>query len=177
MQGTAACISGATSEGGVALNWTAIGAIGELLGAVAVVGTLAYVAIQVRQQTKSIQSASFQATTDALNYINMSIATDPQLLRVISARPQSLTELSAEDRYRYSYILLALFRVRETAYHQLNQGTTALQSWTREAITTRQNLESPAARDWWRTIDYGFTPEFTSFVNRAIAEIEFGKRA
>lgn len=154
------------------MNWQAIGAIGELLGAVAVVGTLAYLAIQIRQHTRAVHSSTFQATTDALNHINMVIASDPDLVRVICSRPRSLDELTPEDRYRYSYILLSLFRVRETAYYQHLEGTTAQQSWIREEITMRNNLESPAAREWWKTIGYGFAPEFTQYVNDLVAEME-----
>jgi hypothetical protein len=154
------------------VNWNAIGAISELVGAVAVIASLIYLAAQVRQHTRAIQSSSFQGTTDALNHINMMIASDPDLLRVISSRPSSLGELSVEDRYRYSYVLLSLFRVRETAYHQQHEGTTALQSWIREEVTLRSNLESPAAREWWKTVGYGFAPEFSQYVDGVVSDIE-----
>ena len=42
------------------MNWEAIGAIGELLGAITVIATLIYLAIQVRQNTTSIQTAAYQ---------------------------------------------------------------------------------------------------------------------
>lgn len=100
------------------------------------------------------------------------IATDSELIRVISSRPNSLQELSAEDRYRYSYVLLSLFRVRETAYFQQREGTTAMQSWNREADTLKSNLKSRAAREWWKTVDYGFAPEFSQYVESVIADIE-----
>jgi hypothetical protein len=154
------------------MNWEAIGALSELVGATAVVVTIGYLAIQVRQQTNSVRSASYQASTDALNQINMAIATDSELLRVVSSKPVSLDELSKEDRYRYSYILLSLFRVRETIFYQRNEGTTALQSWIREEVTLKKNLESPAVREWWKTIEYGFAQEFSDFVDEVIIQIE-----
>lgn len=154
------------------MDWQAIGALGELVGGIAVIGTLIYLAMQVRQHTRAIHSSTFQTTTDALNRINLAIASDPDLVRVVSSRPQSLGELTPEDRYRYSYVLLSLFRVRETAYYQQHAGTTAKQSWVREEITMRNNLESPAAREWWKTLGYGFAPEFANLVNNLIADIE-----
>jgi hypothetical protein len=154
------------------MNWEAIGALSELVGATAVVVTIGYLAVQVRQQTHSVRSASYQASTDALNQINMAIATDAELLRVVSSKPVSLDALSTEDRYRYSYILLSLFRVRETIFYQRNEGTTAQQSWIREEVTLKQNLESAAVREWWKTIEYGFAPEFSEFVDGVITHIE-----
>jgi hypothetical protein len=45
------------------MDWTAVGALGELFGAVAVVLSLIYVAAQVRQNTQAVRSA---ATDDAI---------------------------------------------------------------------------------------------------------------
>ena len=37
------------------MNWEAIGAIGEVLGAIGVIVTLAYLAVQIRQNTRDIR--------------------------------------------------------------------------------------------------------------------------
>ena len=49
------------------MNWEAIGAIGEIIGAVAVVGTLGYLALQIRHSSN--QSLANMATT-SLNEFN-----------------------------------------------------------------------------------------------------------
>jgi hypothetical protein len=48
------------------MNWEAIGAIGEAVGAVAVVASLVYLAVQIRQNTKSVQAATFQSIAEGL---------------------------------------------------------------------------------------------------------------
>ncbi len=51
------------------MNWEAIGAIGEIIGAMAVFLTLVYLALQIRQNTKAVQAGkqlvapSFDITT------------------------------------------------------------------------------------------------------------------
>jgi hypothetical protein len=45
------------------MNWEAIGAIGELIGAVVVVVSLVYLAAQVRQDTEQARLSSVQAVT------------------------------------------------------------------------------------------------------------------
>lgn len=155
------------------MNWPAVGAIGEIIGAFAVVATLLYLSKQIRQNTRAMHSSSFQATTDSLNQINMQVATDPALVRLYSSFTRaSLDELSPEDRTRYSFVMLSLFRIRETAYFQKNEGTTAFQSWSREDVSLRANLASVAAREWWRETMFGFTPEFAAYVDQIIDEIE-----
>lgn len=53
------------------MNWDAIGAIGEIVGAIAVVATLIYFAIQMRQYTTGLRSATFNATMQEFNQINV----------------------------------------------------------------------------------------------------------
>ena len=51
------------------MNWEAIGAVGEVLGAVAVVITLVYLARQLRENTKSIRLQSVESTYKDWNEI------------------------------------------------------------------------------------------------------------
>ena len=48
------------------MNWEALGAIGEIVGALAVVLTLGYVAVQIRQYTRSVKSATALSLTPSL---------------------------------------------------------------------------------------------------------------
>ena len=43
------------------MNWDAIGAVGEVSGAVAVVVTLIYLAGQLRQNTQALRSSTYEA--------------------------------------------------------------------------------------------------------------------
>ncbi|MFT4799432.1 MAG: hypothetical protein ACJAYE_003628 [Candidatus Azotimanducaceae bacterium] len=74
------------------MNWDAVGAVAELVGAAGVIVTLIYLATQVRQNTKSISTSSFQATTDALNQVNALIADNSDLAEIFTAvRNEKLT--------------------------------------------------------------------------------------
>ena len=43
------------------MNWEAIGAVGEVLGAVGVIATLGYLAVQIRQNTRTVKSSAYQS--------------------------------------------------------------------------------------------------------------------
>ena len=49
------------------MNWDAIGAIGEVCGAIAVVITLVYLSRQLRENTKSIKLQSVESTFSEWN--------------------------------------------------------------------------------------------------------------
>lgn len=46
------------------MNWDAIGAQGELVGAAAVVLTLIYLSVQLRQNTRTVRVSSAHAVTE-----------------------------------------------------------------------------------------------------------------
>ena len=61
------------------MNWEAIGAIGESLGAVAVFITLGYLTLQVRFARKEIARSISHARAEALRTVSLSRATDERL--------------------------------------------------------------------------------------------------
>jgi len=66
------------------MNWEALGAIGEIVGAVAVVLTLGYLALQIRQSRRVIRRSACQRPQKA------------------SLRRWAVEELSAESRSRFA---------------------------------------------------------------------------
>ena len=46
------------------MNWNAIGAIGEVVGATGVIATLIYLSVQIRQNTKAVRGAALDAITE-----------------------------------------------------------------------------------------------------------------
>jgi hypothetical protein len=73
------------------MNWEAIGAVGEIVGAVAVVITLAYLAIQVRQNNRMMQR---QAHLDRVRHIADPLIESPRRLVEV------LGKISAKDGSR-----------------------------------------------------------------------------
>ena len=55
------------------MDWNAVGAIGEAVGAVAVLVTLVYLASQIRQNTKAQETTSVWIQTQIFNQSHISI--------------------------------------------------------------------------------------------------------
>jgi hypothetical protein len=49
------------------VNWEAIGAIGEVLGAAAVVATLGYLAVQIRKKSRAVKNSAAQSMLSEAN--------------------------------------------------------------------------------------------------------------
>ena len=61
------------------MNWDAIGAVGQMLGSVAVFITLAYLAVQIRHSRSEARRALSQGRGEALRQLMLTRVTEPQL--------------------------------------------------------------------------------------------------
>ena len=61
------------------MNWTAIGAVGEVLGALAVVATLLYVARQLEEQGRALTTSVRDSAFQQLQEWNYQVVADPVL--------------------------------------------------------------------------------------------------
>ena len=69
-------------------NWEAIGAIGEVVGGVAVIATLLYLAIQIRQNAQSVRNAASLSVNEGLAEINRRLSNDAEFVGERSAAAQ-----------------------------------------------------------------------------------------
>ncbi len=83
------------------MNWDAIGAIGEMLSAVAVLTTLLYLAIQIRQANRTARFETTREVMAQFNACNQLFATDATIRNVLL----KTTELTFEESEQlYSYV-------------------------------------------------------------------------
>jgi hypothetical protein len=105
-----------------------LGNYGEFVGAIAVVVTLGYLAVQIRQNTHQIRanSASLEASTyqtlmSHVIELNRGLAADSQLGEILDkARDRDIPERS--DLRRFVQYITALLRYGDMAFHQYEKG-------------------------------------------------------
>ncbi len=116
------------------MNWEAIGAIGEILGALAVFVTLIYLAVQIKQNTRSMdvghrlaQTRAQQQWTSMFNDSTLAMAESEYYPRIMSAvNEQRIDSLNDEDRVRLRYHMTAMAARLDMMHLQYEQGFLAL---------------------------------------------------
>lgn len=151
------------------MGWDAIGAIGEIVGAIAVVATLGYLAAQVTQSKRTTQAQMVQAATEQLNQVNLLIASDPSWAQIMAlGGGDSLDSFSLEQRTRYFFLELSVCRALETLYfHHLN-GDVEPRIWEPQENALKALAASPVWQQWWREQPMKFSSEFAAFVDELI---------
>ena len=146
-----------------------LGAIGELVGGVAVIASLIYVGLQVRQNTLAIRANSAQGFTDSINAVQLQVCNSKETARAwqrFSEEPESLT---ADDRVILDVLGLAAFQTYDSALLQAKLGS--LDADTRDLIYRRIGgwFEYDYYRDWWTRNHWAYGEPLMSYV-----ESEFG---
>ena len=104
------------------MNWEAIGATGEIVGAVDVILTLGYLAAQIRQNTRTQKSAMAQATTSSRTSWYELGASDPEITLLWTKGHARPDQMSDEERTRFIWMISRLFSTFEETFAQYQLG-------------------------------------------------------
>ena len=147
------------------MNWAALGAIGEIIGAGAVVVSLLYLAGQVRDNSRQMRHAAAQAVLDKLNGLIGQLAFTAGAGDVWTRGLSGLEALrDDEEMVRFSSMLLQAFWAYEEVYHYREAGLIEDWAWTHARAPIDHFMRTPGFQQWWRIREDWFGGEFRAFV-------------
>ena len=141
-----------------------LGALGEFVGSIGVVATLAYLAVQIRQNTRATHSASHHAITDSLNQGNIAVAQNAELAQIWVTGCVDRTSLTETERERLDSLLRAHFHVFDSLFYSANTGTGERSLLLAEEKGFSHLMNLQGVHDWWKDNPYAFSPEFRSYM-------------
>lgn len=134
------------------MNWDAIGAIAELLGAVAVIGSIFYLAFQIRQNTVSNRITAKQNTTDQFTSFGHLLIQNDKIRAIWKKGRLSMAALSEDEHEIFHYLNLNLCWYYGSQHFQYRQGAMDDVEWAQSLGLIRSSwLESKGVREWWRS--------------------------
>lgn len=153
-----------------------IGSIGELVGAIATLATLVYLAVQVRQNSKQMADSARLArfgftdrTVEAFSRYRGLMA-QPQNAEIYVRGLESYAELNQADRIIFRALMEEYFFAFTRIFEQMGLGF-AYPNWTAQARAAAAILKTPGGAAWWNNRKVIFDKAFVSEMER-FAEIE-----
>ena len=128
------------------MNWDAIGAIGELLGAAAVLFTLIYLAVQIRQNTSAVATATYESTMTGFNDINIVVAGNPALASLLDRGCQNPDSLNSEEIVQFNFLLRCYSNQWWKLFKLYERGSLPAAEWSIFAKEAAQFLEQPGCK-------------------------------
>jgi len=147
------------------MNWEAIGATGELIGAFTVVISLIYVGVQVRHSAGAVRSAAANDASVAMQNWYLEIGSNRQASDIWFNAMTSPEPLATHDEFQFMMSMHSCLLGMQNSYLLSQEGT--LDAEFREAITTALVAvkDLPGMGRYWRQRRNFFHAGFTEYVD------------
>jgi hypothetical protein len=150
------------------MNWEAVGAVAEILGSLAVIGTIFYLAVQVGHAA-AIAKATTQQSAAQMSIDSMAVTLDPQILSSASRKATIGEELNPEELSNYTRWVWVRMRVAENAYYQYRQGLLESEAWVGFSITIIAHLgPGSVVESQWERVSLSYSESFVDEVERIL---------
>lgn len=138
------------------MNWEAIGAVGEIVGAMAVVASLAYLAIQIRHNTRQLEEQSrthrlsaLIATESSFQQFRGFVSQNPQLAGVWRRGLASWDSLTPDEATQFDYLCTDFFWSWANIWIKVQEAVFFEDAWVQVRADFVNHLRYPGIQQWW----------------------------
>lgn len=149
------------------MNWEAVGALGEVGGAVAVVGSLVYLATQIRQGSAAIRTNAHQEAVRVSSEILIR-SCESEIHDLIVRATLDWESLPAEERTRFHNYANAGFNYYEALFYAHRAGNVEGEIWEARLERMRAVFALEGFQSAWEERKSGFGKSFRDFVAREV---------
>ena len=152
-----------------------LGSLGELVGGVAVVVSLLYLAVEIRHHTRGLdQNKEFMRLSfeneirrETANFRSM-IATDADLADLWRRGLTGEAKLDSAERLRFGYLLVNITSFLRAQFAARSRGLYSYEI----GVFLRTVVRTPGFREWWSTQRELADPKYVEFIDEIISASE-----
>jgi hypothetical protein len=141
-----------------------LGNIGEFASAVAVVISLLYLAVQIRQNTSAVRSAQHDATNSKIDSINASLAQGEHMARIYREAAEDFDKMSSDDKLKFIAHANRNFRLWEYSFYQHEDSRLHDEIWRGWSLSMHRECMHPGMRRVWSSSAELYGDRFRAFV-------------
>ena len=134
--------------------------IAQIVSSIAIVATLAYLAVQSKQTNNMLLGDSRQASMEAEMTLLANIISNPEIANRILGNSQEHMQNQA--------LLIMFMRTREFQWFQYKAGTLDRETFRSYMSPIGDWLRSEVSTSFWSRFKGGFDPAFVTFVDEMI---------
>jgi len=143
-----------------------LASLGSFVSGVAVLISLIYLALQVRQAEKNQQSLMQQGQATRVCDMLLRYA-EPELARIYG-KGMAGEDLTEVELVQFSSVLRAQLIARQDTFLQHERRLTPEPAFYTLRLTTQDAMRAPGARAMWRNVRHMYGPSFRAFIDEAI---------
>jgi hypothetical protein len=152
------------------MNWDAIGAVGEAVGAAGVIISLLYLAVQIRGDARAKRAATIHEQSVAFRDVLLSIADNPSLADLFLRGLNDFSSLTGDELPRFSALFSHGCRTWEDQFFQWSEGHFDLRVWHGIDASIADLFSMPGLQAWWKTRSHWYSEQFRDYIEKKIAQ-------
>ena len=152
------------------MNWDAVGAIGEVVGAAAVVATLIYLSVQIRANTKVSRVESRRTSTRQSSDYATIIANSTETASIFRRGLEDMNSLDPDERIRFIFLFSMLISQTQSSFEDAELGIVDWESFESGATPAFRMLTTPGGTQFWQKHNIGYAAAFRSRINELLVD-------
>ena len=148
------------------MNWEAIGAVGEILGATAVFVTLVYLAVQIRQNTQAVRASALDASVTSVTSIRQTVLESAELSSIFQSGLDDPNVLDEAERTRFRMLMQNVLWSFWNVYAQAEYANLSAGVWDAQLPILNRIMSSAGGRWFWQNFEHEFEETFRGEINR-----------
>lgn len=148
-------------------------ALGTYVGVLAVVVSIVSLTVQVRRQTRSMQSQNYGRALDRLAAVQSRLGADPLAANIFNRGVRDPASLTMDERTQFTWILYEIFGSFEFMFDEAEGGRLPAHVWARWSATLAWWVSLPGVKAWWLSKPTPFNERFSAFVDERIRAPQF----
>ena len=138
--------------------------LGQLIGALVVVISLIYVALQIRQNTNAVRSATAQTVHEHFaNWYHL-IAADAELAQIAANGLRDYSSLSQQEKVRFIPTFMSFISYSQNAFLKWREGLLKPALWLGWEQVMMNLFGAPGGKALWKERSYLFGEEFRRYI-------------
>ena len=150
------------------MNWDAIGAIAELLSAVAVFVTLVYLALQIRQNTRAVRSSAVDASINSVIDVRGLMIQDSEMADIFLRGNSDPDSLDRTENFRYWLMLQNVTWSAWNVYSQAKDFETGV--WKSQEFMVRRIFSTPGGKRFFDEYQEVLDSDFKFEIERMLGD-------
>jgi hypothetical protein len=134
------------------MNWDAIGAIGETVGALAVVVSLLYLALQMRSNSKALRADAAWNAEFTFGVNNSELSRNPEYCGLLARalKPDAdASDFTEGEMTQLLFLMRGTWQLIHAQWLSWREGSLPGNIWDLRKRTTRPLLDLPLIREFW----------------------------
>jgi hypothetical protein len=147
-----------------------LASIATVISGIAVLGSLVYLSLQTRQNTKHTRASIQQGRAGWATGLLLPIASNRQLAETYVRITNGFLTIDPSQIVQYCYWLFTTFYLWEDQFYQHREGMIDDNHHTGLMLTIKARFQSPETRATWKMVRAQFAPDFRAFVDGLMVE-------